>query len=196
MNYLHPSTGLLDLFQQTLNMYPGGFPAAFQSLSGFFSSSDYPYRKDDDYFFPVSIPTGLLFLFRPFGSIASWSCIECFNPERASFPLLTWMDFPKRTEIELFQSLPGFFSSSDLDKNKGWRKQPAFQSLPGFFSSSDSPFKPRPMVAPGRFNPYRASFPLRTTPYPLPRLVVFPFQSLPGFFSSSDLARGRREDVN
>ena len=110
----------------------------------------------------VSIPAGLLFLFRldellevvekrkSFNPCRASLPLQtqtfhcqvrfpvCFNPCRASLPLQTFGVLLVGSAIDAFQSLPGFSSSSDNEffSRKGANND-RFQSLPGFSSSSD-----------------------------------------------------------
>ena len=104
----------------------------------------------------VSIPTGLLFLFGPSihnPSLDVYIIVSIPTGLLFLFGQLTMHGHP--INLQKFQSLPGFFSSSDYMV----QRTAMFQSLPGFFSSSDFIWLAGQIV--GGFNPYRASFPLR-----------------------------------
>ena len=158
-------TGLLTLFRRRLKVETNmsrGYP--FQSLPGFLLSSDVvylvpvnmvdnsfnPYRASyslpTDYNFfifristVVSIPTGLLTLFRPV-SVFYWirKIGNRFNPYRASYSLPTKAAGFDPSDYEEFQSLPGFLLSSDVNA----------ESITRDFTEC--------------FNPYRASYSLPT----------------------------------
>ena len=137
----------------SFNPYRASFPLPTQSLCANEWSSIYsgfnPYRAS----FPLPTMDH---------NILNREVLVRFNPYRASFPLPTITNDLDPLWEELFQSLPGFFSSSDLLVSvlllriklvsiptgllflfrhdtfgrRGYDCQ-LFQSLPGFFSSSD-----------------------------------------------------------
>ena len=137
----------------------------FQSLPGFFSSSD---LLDD---------------------LAGEMDRLSFNPYRASFPLRTSLSlFQSQRSSELFQSLPGFFSSSDQIQamtQASYGKVSIPTGLLFLFGHHLCQYQD---LFAYRFNPYRASFPLRTVSRQIQIPGTSQFQSLPGFFSSSDLS--------